>query len=231
MTFSAPGRKLPIMLGILGSALLMNSCGSSELITDQPIPFDAERLELTRQYMSDRYGLEDQVLIKPKMVVLHWTAIPTYKRSYAAFKSGKLPNWRPEITGAGALNVSAHFLIKRNGKIIRLMPENLMARHVIGLNHCAIGVENVGGTSNKPMTQKQIEANIRLVRYLKERYDIEYVIGHHEYQQFEGHPYWKEKDSSYRTKKSDPGEAFMAQVRAAFPDGTFKSLPIESTAY
>lgn len=179
--------------------------------------------------MEERYGLENRDTISPKMIVLHWTAIPTLEKSFAAFESSRLPNWRPEIAGAGALNVSAHFLVDRDGTIYRLMPEHLMARHVIGLNHCAIGVENVGGTETTPMTKEQIKANIALVRYLKRKYDIEYVIGHHEYQRFEGHPYWLEKDAGYRTSKSDPGDNFMNAVRSAFPKNTFKPVPNTSS--
>ena len=60
---------------------------------------------------------------------------------------------------------------------------------------------------------------MRLVRYLKNKYPtIEYLIGHHEYRVFEGHPHWLERDPRYRTVKSDPGEAFMTAVRAAVAD-------------
>ena len=52
-----------------------------------------------------------------------------------------------------------------------------MARHVIGLNHCAIGIENVGGTIDTPLTKKQLKANIKLVNYLKQQYPkIDYSI-------------------------------------------------------
>ena len=95
-----------------------------------------------------------------------------------------------------------------------------MARHVIGLNMNAIGVENVGGVADvKDMTPQQVQANIRLVRYLKHKYPhIDYLIGHYEYRDFEGHPLWLERDSTYRTGKVDPGEDFMRQVRAAVSD-------------
>ena len=100
-----------------------------------------------------------------------------------------------------------------------------MARHVIGLNHCAIGVENVGGAEDMPLTRKQLKSNIWLVKYLKEKYDIDYVIGHYEYTNFEDHELWLEKDASYRTAKSDPGERFMRKVRRATRKLEFKSVP------
>ncbi len=212
--------------GALTGLVLLAAVSCGPKIVDKPITFDAERLELSREYLESHYGLEkDHPDIDPKMVVIHWTAIPTFEKSYEAFVNSKLPNWRPEIAGAGALNVSSHFLIDQDGTIYRLMPETLMARHVIGLNHCAIGIENVGGTPDTPLTEEQLKANIALVKYLAGKYDISYVIGHHEYQLFEGHPLWLEKDEGYRTEKTDPGDEFMNQVRGAFAPEKFETLP------
>ncbi|HSP13049.1 MAG TPA: peptidoglycan recognition family protein, partial [Salegentibacter sp.] len=100
-----------------------------------------------------------------------------------------------------------------------------MARHVIGLNHVAIGIENVGGTEETPLTRAQIDANIWLVNYLANKYDIDYLIGHYEYTNFENHPLWREKDSAYRTQKTDPGEDFMKAVRNATRNFNFKPVP------
>jgi len=105
------------------------------------------------------------------------------------------------------------------------LPETTMARHVIGLNHCAIGVENVGGDAGQPLTKAQLKSNIWLVLYLADKYDIDYVIGHYEYTLFENHPFWLEKDSGYRTVKTDPGADFMRKVRKAVVDLNFKPLP------
>ena len=215
------------------SSLLLLSCGTAKnntgRIIDRPIVFNEERKELSLEYMKERYGLEqEEPTIEPKMVVLHWTAIPTLERSFEAFKNPVLPGARTAISGAGSLNVSTQFLVDRDGQIYRLMPETLMGRHVIGLNHTAIGVENVGGTKETPLTEEQLEANIWLVRYLKSKYNIEYVIGHHEYTNFEGHDLWLEKDAGYRTQKSDPGDDFMEKVRTATQDLQFKAIPEKS---
>lgn len=98
------------------------------------------------------------------------------------------------------------------------------ARHVIGLNHTAIGIENVGG-SNAPLTKAQLKANEALIRYLSSRYDIEYVIGHYEYPLFVGHPLWKEKDENYRTSKVDPGKSFMRKIRKRLDDLDLQGAP------
>ncbi|MDZ7613029.1 MAG: peptidoglycan recognition family protein [Flavobacteriaceae bacterium] len=198
----------------LGSIIFLTSC-SSVKITDKPIRFDQERVQLTLDYMLDRYGIvQTDAGIRPEMVVVHWTEIPDFEKSFNAFYNNRLPNWRPDLKNAGPLNVSAQFLVDRDGTIYRLLPENTMARHVIGLNHCAIGIENVGGTEETPLTWKQLKANVRLIKYLKKKYPaISYVIGHYEYTLFEDHPLWLEKDETYRTEKTDPGVEFMTDIR------------------
>lgn len=212
----------------MGCCLFLGvACSStSRSITDKPITFDENRVVLTREYLQNRYDLKtESIAIIPKMIVLHWTAIPTLEKSFEAFDPVQLPGSRQDVQRAGALNVSAHFLVDRDGTIYRLMPETTMARHVIGLNHCAIGIENVGGTDTTPLTREQLRSNIYLVRYLTEKYGINYLIGHYEYPLFEGHELWLEKDAGYRTEKSDPGQDFMRKVRRATKNLNFKPNP------
>ncbi|SKB64796.1 N-acetylmuramoyl-L-alanine amidase [Maribacter arcticus] len=206
--------------------ILFVSCTTTKTIIEHPITFNDERKILTLEYLENRYGLDqDTPQIVPKMIVLHWTVIPTFEKSFEAFNPVSLPNWRPDIKDVSGLNVSSQFLVDRDGTIYRLLPETTMARHVIGLNHCAIGVENVGGTADLPLTKAQLKSNIWLVRYLKDKYDIDYLIGHYEYTLFENHPLWLEKDAGYRTKKTDPGPDFMLEVRKAVNNLDFKELP------
>lgn len=214
-------RLLPLVL-----ALLIAGCTATRKIVEKPITFDELRADLSLKYMSDRYGLEKETpTIVPKMIVLHWTVIPTFKESFETFDPPTLENSRPDLNSAGNLNVSSQFMVDRDGTIYQLLPETTMARHVIGLNHCAIGVENVGGSADLPLTKAQLKANIWLVKYLAEKYDIDYLIGHYEYANFEGHPLWLEKDDGYRTEKTDPGEDFMQKVRRATKDLNFKPIP------
>ncbi|MGB5204185.1 MAG: peptidoglycan recognition family protein, partial [Eudoraea sp.] len=207
--------------------LIFLSCSASKEIVDKPIVFNEERTELTRTYLLERYGLEQESpAISPKMIVLHWTVIPSLEEAFEAFDPATLPNWRPDIESVSGLNVSSQFMVDRDGTIYSLMPETNMARHVIGLNHCAIGVENVGGTKELPLTKAQLKANIWLVEYLSNKYPIEYLIGHYEYTNFENHPLWLEKDETYRTVKTDPGKDFMKKVRKATKNLNFKPVPI-----
>ena len=191
-------------------------------IIDKPILFKQERIDLTKEYIKKHYGFEvDNIEITPKIIVLHWTADMSFKKSFNRLKPQRLFSDRKDIAKASALNVSAHFLVARDGTIYRLMPENWMARHVIGLNYSSIGVENVGGKGNKKedLTKAQLESNIKLVRYLKRKYPtIKKLIGHYEYREEEGTPEWLELDSGYRTKKHDPGRKFMRDVRERVKD-------------
>ena len=183
-------------------------------IVDKPIDFGPKRVALTKAYIKQHYGKDvHDITITPKVIVLHYTAIGSLKDSFNALKPQMLRG-RKDIAKASALNVSAHYLVDRDGTVYRLMPDNHMARHVIGLNYNAIGVENVAKNA-KDLTPAQVQANIALVKYLKRKYPtIKYLIGHHEYRRMEKTPLWLEKDKEYRTKKYDPGVKFMNEVRS-----------------
>ena len=185
-------------------------------IIDKPVDFGEKRVALTKAYIAKHYGKKvDSIRIDPKVIVLHYTAIDSLEASFNTMKPQTLGGGRKDIAKASALNVSAQFLVDKDGTVYRLInPENTMARHVIGLNYYAIGVENVAKDAVH-LTPAQIKANIALVGYLKRKYPgITYLIGHHEYRRMEKTPLWLEKDKGYRTVKYDPGESFMQKVRA-----------------
>ena len=201
--------------------VVLVGCGGELKIQDRPISFSENRHKATLEYIAEHYGKSPvDISIVPKIIVMHWTAIDGLEDSFDAFNPETLRGSRPDLGSAEQVNVSIQFLVDREGAVYRLMPETWMARHVIGLNHSAIGVENVGGGDGADnMTDEQIAANIKLVRYLTERYPtIQYLIAHSEYQRFEGHPLWLELDEDYRTEKVDPGNRFMTAVREGTAD-------------
>ena len=157
------------------------------------------------------------------MVVIHWTAVPSLEATFDVFNPVNLSG-RPELTGASSLNVSAHFLVDRDGTIFRLLPDTTFARHTIGLNYMAIGIENIGGP-DAPLTKAQVKANAELIRYLYKKHKINYLIGHHEYYDFQGTTLWKETDPNYITSKQDPGDKFMKRLRKKLSDLPLKSKP------
>lgn len=208
------------------SLIFAFSCGSQATfrIFEKPITWNTERERLSIQYLKDRHGLDkSSATIEPQMVVVHWTAIKSIEVTFDVFNPPTLGG-RADLTGASNLNVSSQFLIDRDGTIFRLLPDTTFARHVIGLNYLAIGIENIGG-SDMPLTKAQLKANELLIRHLKRKYPIDYVIGHHEYQNFQTTDLWKETDPNYRTVKSDPGDKFMNQLRKKLSDLNLKPVP------
>ncbi len=212
-----------VFLVFIGALLFSIQTQAGDLkIIDKPIDFGKKRVELTKEYIKNHYGLDvKDITMNPKIIVLHWTAVPTLEGSFDRLKPELLLTDRKDIAAAGALNVSSHFLVDKDGSIYRLMPDNYMARHTIGLNYYAIGIENVGGKGDKSedLTQAQVEANVYLVRYLKKKYpEIELLIGHYEYGRMKKTKYWLEKDDNYFTQKNDPGDIFMKAVRSRVVD-------------
>ena len=197
-------------------------------IKQTPIKFGEERIKLTKEYIKFHYELDvKDIKITPKIVLVHYTAIQGFEKSFARFIEETLPSDRPEILKASTLNVSTHFMVERDGTIHQLMPLDFMGRHVIGLNYSSIGIENVGGEGYKEdLTKEQLKANIFIINYLKKKFPtIEYVVGHHEYRCFEGTELWLEKYDGYRTKKFDPGPIFMRQLRENLTG--FKAAPCD----
>ncbi|KKO45389.1 N-acetylmuramoyl-L-alanine amidase [Arsukibacterium ikkense] len=214
------------LLGLVSPLSVAATMPDDLLIIQKPIVFDDKRKALTLQYMQERYGMmQDEPTIIPRLVVVHWTVIPTFEQTFAAFNPPELPAARDGIRAGGDLNVSSQFVIDRDGTIYQLMPETTMARHTIGLNYTAIGIENIADGDSLPMTDAQLDANTRLIRYLAAKYPIEYVLGHSEYHRFRDTSWWQETDANYFTEKNDPDIAFMNRLRNQLSDLSLKPLP------
>jgi len=195
-------------------------------IVDRPINFDQERIQLTIAYRRIHQDPRiSDVKIQPKMIILHWTGIASFTSAWNYFNRTRAEADRTQLAAAGEVNVSAQFLVDRDGTIYRLMPEDWMARHCIGLNHVAIGVENVGDGGKFPLTEAQVKADAALVRYLAHKWPITHLIGHLEYRRMEGHPYFLELDPKYRNQKPDPGTDFMNKVRGLVADLKLQGPP------
>lgn len=209
------GLTLVSLLGIGCSSTKKNPIKDLKIV-DKPITWDSTRKRLSLEYIHERHGLTNvkTPLITPSMIVIHWTAIPTLAASYNTFRPSVLEG-RDELQNASKLNVGVQFMIDRDGTIYRLLPETAFARHTIGLNHCAIGIENVGDGDQHKLTQAQFNANIKLIQYLHYKYPIRFVIGHLDYTRFKNHPLWKETDPNYLTEKTDPGNEWMAKLYPA----------------
>ena len=131
-----------------------------------------------------------------KFIVFHYTGMK--KESEAI---SRLTNIQSEV--------SCHYLIKRNGEIIAMVPETYIAWHAgksswrncKSLNKNSIGIEitNSGHEFKyKKFTEKQINTLLKLSRYLIKKYNINLknILGH--------------SDIAPERKK-DPGEKFPWQ--------------------
>ncbi|MBX3162477.1 MAG: N-acetylmuramoyl-L-alanine amidase [Deltaproteobacteria bacterium] len=197
---------------------------SAPAIVDAPMVWNAEREKLTLAYRTRHSDADAKdVAIEPKVIVLHYTAGATAKSTRTYFDNIRIEAERAELAAAGAVNVSSHYVIDRDGTIYRLQPETRFARHCIGLNHISIGIENagdgdLGARSKHPLTEAQVAANVALVRYLASAYGITHLMGHHEVGKLVKHPYYREREPKYFADKPDPGPAFMKRVREGVAD-------------
>jgi N-acetyl-anhydromuramyl-L-alanine amidase AmpD len=208
-----------VVLRLLVALLPLQPVSDEPVIVDKPISWTSEREALTVAY---RRAHQDPAAgdseIDPRVIVLHYTGGRSWKATWRYFDRTRIEGGRTTMKRGGEVNVSAHFLVDRDGTIYRLMPATRMARHCIGLNHLAIGIENVGDGDRWPLTAAQEQANAALVRYLVRRHPITHLIGHSESNAMRRHPYWLERDASYRNRKSDPGSRFLARVRRQVAD-------------
>ena len=195
---------------IICAALLMSSTAfAEEIFIDKFISWTAHRDELIDEYTLRHYGKIYREII-PQAVVVHWTAFGTLESVWRYFYAEEMDD------DEGRLNVASQFIVDRDGTIWRLMPENKFARHAIGYNHCAIGIENVGGYDGREdLTAEQLAANVRLIKYLHEKYPtIKYVFGHYQQDAARASGLHIELVEGYYAKKPDPGPIFMRGLRA-----------------
>lgn len=71
-----------------------------------------------------------------------------------------------------------HFLIRKDGSIYRLRPEDKVGAHAYGSNYNSIGICFEGNYMEEDMPEEQKQAGRELVAYLKDKYDINVVQAH-----------------------------------------------------
>ena len=188
--------------------MINSSAFAEEIFTDNFILWTDHRDELIDEYTLKHYGKICREIV-PQAVVVHWTAFGTLESVWRYFYAEEMED------DEGRLNVSSQFMVDRDGTIWRLMPETNFARHAIGYNHCAIGIENVGGYDGREdLTRAQLKANVRLIKYLHEKYPtIKYVFGHYQQDAARASGLFLENVPNYYAKKPDPGKKFMRGLR------------------
>jgi N-acetylmuramoyl-L-alanine amidase len=176
-------------------------------IVQRPIPFGPRRKEEMVAYARRHYGLDTYRLINPRVIVIHFTETPDFQSTYNTFAPDVPDSELHELPG-----VCAHFVVDRDGTIYQLVPLGIMCRHTVGLNWTAIGIEHVAYSDGQVLNdRKQINASLRLVRWLRCRFRIPVgdVIGHNESLQS---PYHHENVASLRTQTHDDWNHFDMQI-------------------
>ena len=142
-----------------------------------PIHYGARRRAEMSAYARRHYGLRRHRLVRPRVIVEHMTAGPTFRSAFNTFARDVPDGELGELPG-----VCAHFVIDRNGTIHQLVPIGLMCRHTVGLNWTAIGIEHVGFREADVLSGPQRRASLRLTAWLRcrERIGLRNVIGHAE---------------------------------------------------
>jgi N-acetylmuramoyl-L-alanine amidase len=187
-------------------------------ITVKLIPFGAQRKAQTAAYNRRHYHQDTWKLADPKVIVLHHTAGANWQSAWNTFANNTAyapyPGAKAEKPG-----VSAHFIVDKDGTIYQCLPLTVRGRHAIGMNWTAIGIEFVqeghAGKDGHWMDRqilhrmKQMQAGLRLVRYLKGRFGISManVIGH---AMANDSPYFKD----YTGIRNGAGDWFPPEVRA-----------------
>ena len=133
-------------------------------------------------------------------------AAPARSPSPSPEPSASVALWEPDTPDPelGELpNVCAHYVIERDGTVLRVVPETIMCRHTVGLNYTAIGIEHVGFSADAVLgNDAQMRASLVLARRLQCRHGIlaEDVIGHNESR---SSPYHRERVAALRTQTHD----------------------------
>jgi N-acetylmuramoyl-L-alanine amidase len=147
-------------------------------LTHRFIEFGSKRKSEMAAYARRHYGLNTYKLVRPHVIVEHYTATTTFSAAYNTFAIDAPDSELHELPGT-----CSHFIVDRDGTIYQLVHLGIMCRHTVGLNYTAFGIEHVGMSDGDVMgDRKQLQASLRLTRWLRCRYGIavKNVIGHNE---------------------------------------------------
>src|SRR5215813_13235359 len=84
---------------------------------------------------------------------------------------GSLASAVTEFQTPGGRQVSAHYVIDRNGDIYQMVSDSDRANHCMGANQNSIGIEHVGSETDS-LTAPQAAASVALISWLVDQYHI-----------------------------------------------------------
>ncbi|WP_016955494.1 1,6-anhydro-N-acetylmuramyl-L-alanine amidase AmpD [Catenovulum agarivorans] len=157
------------------------------------------------QFMSEQHDILTDVIFKPSafynqrpqgcdidLLVIHCISLPEGQYGLPYIEDlflGCLDCTKhPSFIDLQGLEVSAHFLIKRNGQVLQFVPMNQRAWHAgvsnfAGRDNCndfSIGIE-LEGTDQSDFTQVQYQALAKTTRQIMALYPkitLERIVGH-----------------------------------------------------
>jgi N-acetylmuramoyl-L-alanine amidase len=142
------------------------------------IPYPQHRKREMADYSKRHYGQHKWRLNDPKLIVEHYAAAGSISAIYNTFRSDQ-----PDVEFHELPNVCSHFAVGANGGIYKFVPVSIRCRHVVGLNHVAIGIEHVGFSDQDILARPaQLNASLQLTQWLRCRFSlpVDQVIGHNE---------------------------------------------------
>jgi len=129
------------------------------------------------QIPSEWVGTVNFGIRKPNYVIIHFTAQDSVQQTLKTFT----------VTST---QVSAHYVIAKNGKVFHMVNDYLRANHagvgkwgsITDMNSCSIGIE-IDNNGNEPFTAPQINTLLALLTNLKKAYNIPQAnfIGHQDF--------------------------------------------------
>lgn len=179
--------------------------------------FTAAELERNRRL----YG-EEEVMLSPKYVVLHYTVVDDAEAVLDLFsRPSNLPvgNQKPVKS-----LVTVHYMVDKDGAVLSLVPEDRRTSGTYGLDHRALAIEMVAKDEKDLLSRPlQLLAGFCLIDGLLKKYDLPVwaVLSHQDVAMGEvflsdytdladtEYPYWYPK-SQFRY---DPGPTVMAWCR------------------
>ncbi|WP_164110988.1 MULTISPECIES: N-acetylmuramoyl-L-alanine amidase [Sphingobacterium] len=142
-------------LGLVCSSLTVLA-QTKPYIMQRSIQWNVDRERHSLGYLLKRQGIHpDTALIAPRIIVVHSTEM-SVNATFKNFTPVILPS-RKDLQGISALNIYAQIIIGHDGSIYQLLGKSQFARHMLGLNYCTMGIENIGAFKN-PLTAKQLQA-------------------------------------------------------------------------
>jgi hypothetical protein len=174
------------------------------------IPYPKKRKREMAAYSKRHYGRYKWALVDPKLIVIHYAVAGSLGAIYNTFAPDN-----PDVEFHELPGVCSHYAVGGGGGIAKFVPPTIRCRHVVGLNHVAIGIEHVGFSDGDILNRPpQLNASLRLSQWLRCRFGIpvEGVIGHNESL---SSPYYKELDPRFKGQThGDFDKASMDTYRA-----------------